>query len=1139
MPTSRHALIAALALTLLTALASPTPAQDTDEPAQPSNQPSNRWLRYPAISPDGTAICFAYRGDLWVVATEGGRARQLTTHEAYEHSPCWSPDSKTIAFASRRHGNYDVFTVPAEGGAPAQLTYHSADDVPTSFGPDATSVVFSSSRGHTVSARIGSPWMGELYSVALAGGAPRQILTTPAERAQYGDASALIYHDRKGYESPWRKHHTSSVTRDVWLYDARTDGGTHTKITSFDGEDRDPVWVGAREIAYLSEQSGSFEVWRGSLDGDWSPTRVTTHGPHPVRFLTAASDGTLCYGHRGGIQVLAPGAEPRVVAVDVRADPRRNADRREVLRKGATEFAVAPNEKEVAFVVRGEVFVASIKHGTTKRVTDTATQERSVSWAPDGRTLYYAGERDGAWSLFRTTIRRKEEPYFFTSTLLDEELVLRGDSEAQRPRVSPDGKWIAYLHNRDEIRLLEAQSGATRTLVPGADNYSYSDGDIEFDWSPDSRWLTFTYSPNHRWIRGIGVARIETGEITDFTQSGYDTGSPHFSADSRSLLFQSDRFGRRSHGGWGSDQDVFAIDLTRAAHDHARLDRERLELLEGDDDEDGPRKKRRKKKRGKQAPDGEDGDGDGDSSNDSEDDDAEPEKKPPEPVEIEFDGREHRRRRLTVHSSPIRSYTVSPDGEFLVYFGQVEKSWDLWVVSVRERDSTRLLKLGGGGGGGGGAGEVRFSKNGRKLFVRTGDGRLMSVGVGGLEHDDLSFRGKPDSIGFGAEMTIRAAAERAYMFEHAWRQARAKFYDSGLHGADWDGLRSEYERFLPDITEPEDFAELLSELLGELNASHTGARHRPRGGGDSAAADTAALGLIYDATYAGPGLRVAEVLPTGPCDEAKSLVTAGVVITEFDGVTLTAESNPWRTLDHRQGRPLLLGLRAPGSEETVHQTVRPIAINAERQLLYERWVRRCRELVHELSGGRVGYVHVRGMNDASFRRMYDDALGREADREALIVDTRWNGGGWLHDHLVRFFSAQDYIRFVPRGKPDGRFGSEPFDRWSRPACVVQSESNYSDAHMFPHAFKTLGLGKLVGTPVAGTGTAVWWERMIDGATVFGIPQVGMKELSGAYLENNELQPDVEVANDPNSTARGEDAQLATAVRVMLEELAGK
>jgi len=1052
-----------------------------------------RWLRYAAISPQGDQIAFGYRGDLWVVAVDGGEARPLTSHVAYESNPVWSPDGRQVAFASDRHGNFDVFVVASRGGKARRVTVHSSNDVPTCFSRDGGRVFFSSRRVDAPQAVIGSAFLPELYSIPVAGGRPRMELTTPALGARLSpDGTRLAYEDVKAYENSWRKHHVSAHARDIWVVELRT--GKHVKRTSFRGEDRNPVWSrDGKTIYYLSERSGSFNVWRA---GD-EKAQVTHHGPHPVRFLSIADDGTLAYTYNGDLLVKRSGQEPRTLRVTIAAGARTNATRVEVSRRGATSFAVSPDEDEIAFVVRGEVFVASTEHGTTKRITFTPSQERSVAWAPDGRTLYYAAERAGAWNLYRTSLKRKEEEHFFNATVLEEKPLLVGTDEAFQPVVSPDGGKIAYLHNRDEIRLLDVETMLSKVLVPKDRNYSYADGDISYSWSPDGQWLACTVLLEGQWIEDIGVVNIETGALVNLFLSGYHDAWPRWGRDSRTLYFYSNRLGRRGHGGWRSDGDVFALDLTQAAQDRARLTEEEFALVEKKE-----KKERKKKRKGKPGEEDDEGDEKGKK------------KEKVDPVRIEFEGREDRVRRLTLHSAPLAGFALSPDGETLVYWARVEQKWDLWVNKVRESATKKLFKANADG-----RGEVTFAKDGDAVFIRSSDGRIARVDV---------KSGKAEPVKYAAEMTVDTRKERAYIFEHVWRQLKRKFYDPELHGVDWEALKVNYVAFLDHIDTNQDFAELLSEMLGELNASHTGARFRvPQEGAD----ETASLGLVFDPTHTGDGLKIAEVLKGGPCARAGSRIAAGQVLTRIDGVRLTRAVNHYALLNRKANKPTLLGFQ--GDHEEV---VKPIPLRQGYALLYRRWVRKRREETDRLSQGRLGYVHVRSMSERSFRQVYQEVLGRHGAREGLVVDTRFNGGGNLHDELVAFLGAKQYLTPHPRGKTRGRMGGAPWNRWTRPVVVIQNEGNYSDAHIFPYIFKALGLGKLVGTPVAGTGTAVWWERQIDPTLAFGIPQVGYVMPNGKYLENSELAPDVLVVNDPESRTNGRDLQLERAVAVLLEEL---
>ena len=1093
------------------------------------------WVRYPSISPQGDRIAFSYRGDLWMVSSGGGRARRLTTHEGLETRPVWSRDGSRLAFASDRHGNFDVFVMPSEGGASTRLTFHSSPDFPCDFEPDGSRVLFTSARQDAPEAILPSSRIAELWSIAATGGRPKMELTTPAEWARVSpDGEVVAYEDRKGYEDTWRKHHTSPVTRDVWTWNRES--GAHEKLTTFEGEDRNPVWSpDGASVLYLSERDGTYNVYRATPDAQ---ERLTVHGVHPVRFLSAAADGTICYGWNGGVYTLRPDGTPQKVSIRVASDDRRNSVTRSVEHRGATEMAPSPDGEEIAFVVRGEVFVTSVEHGTTKRITSTPEQERSVRWAPDGKTLTYAGERraDGAelpsWNVYRAKLARDDDERFHRATLLAEDNVLVGADETFQPVPSPDGKSIALIRNRDEIAVLDVASGVIRTMVPAERNYSYSDGDIGFSWSPDSRWLAVTYLANKSWIEQIGIVDVATGAVRDVTMSGYYESNPKWARDGSALFFSSNRHGRRSHGSWGSDNDVIAIYLTQETYDRATLPEEDFARLA---EKEEKAKRKGKGRRGKGVP--------GDDEGEADDEDTKKDDPVPD-VKIDFEHMERRLRRITMHSAPISDFAVSNDGEVCLYGAEMDGKWDVWMVRPRTGETKRLVRLGDDGGP-----QLELSKDGKTLFIQREGGRLAKASVGGALQSESGARRRraaadedgggggggganAENIGFAAELEMDGDAERLHLFEHMWRQAREKFYVADLHGANWPMLRDNYAQFLPEIENGFDFAELCSELLGELNASHTGCRYRPRiEDGD----DTASLGLLFTVAGTADGLIVAEVVAGGPCADADSPVRAGHVLTAIDGTALPPEVNPWALLDRKAGKRVRLTLR-DGAGVPYEQVVRPIGGGAEGGLLYRRMIERRRAIVDEASGGRLGYIHVAGMNDRSFREAFRDTLGRNADKDALIVDTRFNGGGWLHDDLVVFLSGKRYMDFVPRGKERGGMGSEPIHRWAKPSCVVMSEGNYSDAHMFPAAYRMHGIGKLVGAGVAGTGTAVWWETLMDPALVFGIPQVGMVDQQGNYMENNTLEPDVLVLTDPVKIAAGVDEQLLAAVQVLLDEL---
>lgn len=1060
------------------------------------------WLRYGAISPDGHTIAFSYKGDLWSVPATGGQATLLTTSEAYERSPVWSPDGKQLAFASNRHGNYDVFVMPAKGGAATRLTWHSANDIPSAFTPDGAQVLFTSSRMLATSDRqFPDAGLGELYTVPLSGGKAVQLISSAAHHARYApDGNSIVYEDRKGYEDIFRKHHTSSVTRDIWTYNTGTKA--YNRISTYAGENLDPVFSpDGREVYYLSEEHGTMNVYRRPANGG-PATQMTFFTKDPVRYLSISNSGTLCFSYQGGLYTMAPGAGAVRLTVATAVDDRFPAQRTVPVNGGATEMALSPNGKEVAFIHRGEVFVTSVNEGTTRRITNTPEMERSVSFSPDGRSLLYASERsrngaEGSWDLYRTSLTRDAEKYFFNATVLKEEPLLATPAEEFQPVWSPDGKEVAYLEERTAIKVLNLASGKTRTVLAADRNYSYVDGDQYFSWSPDSQWLLVEFLQDKQWITQCGLVKADGSQpVMNLTKSGYGGSHPKWILDGKAMLWFSGRDGMKAQSSWGRQMDAYAMFFTQAAMDTFLLGKEEYELLKNEGKDDGQESKEGK---------------DGKSDKPGKGSKKGKEEPAVKPLTFELDGIEDRKMRLTIHSSELADAVFSKDGEKLYYLAEFEDGYDLWQTELRSKETKLLAKLGSQD-----PGALHMDKEGKFLCFTS---------EGGLKKLDLEDGGvKP--IGIKGEMNLDEGAERAFLFEHAWRQALKKFYVQDMQGTDWAYYKAEYAKYLPHINNNVDFANLLSEMLGELNASHTGGHYRPGSGqGDQ----TSRLGLFYK-NDSGPGLTVAEVIAKSPVAKAGSKIKTGTVIEKINGEPITGKEDPARFLDRKAGQNTLLSLFDPKTGQRWEETVKPISIGEEDELLYERWVERNRRLVDSLSKGRLGYVHVRGMDNESYKAVYEDMLGKYHGKEAMVVDTRFNGGGWLHDDLATFLAGKVYMHLRPRGQD---LGTEPQFKWSKPSVVVMNESNYSDAHMFPFTYKALGIGKLVGMPVPGTGTAVWWERLQNGV-IFGIPQVGMVDTTGKYLENQQLEPDVRQPNEPGLLSTGRDQQLEAAVKVLLQ-----
>lgn len=1054
------------------------------------------WLRYPAISPDGQSIVFEYDGDLFTIPSEGGEAIALTSNQAYDYQPIWSPDSKTIAFASDRYGNFDIFTMPATGGAPTRITFNSTAEMPSSFSPDGQSILFSSNLSDDYkNAMFPSGVLPELYSIPVKGGKISQILTSPALDASYSkNKDYILYRDSKGYENHWRKHHTSAVTRDIWLYDVKNQ--KHSMFSTFEGEDLYPVFNSANdEIYYLSEKSGSFNVWKAPISDKTQLTQISSFEKHPVRFLSITNKDKLCYSWNGEIYTQEKGKEPVKLAVRITTDRKEKEISYEKLRSGATEMSVSPSGKEIAFIIRGEVFVTSVDYGTTKRITNTPEQERSVSFSPDGKSLLYASERNGSWNLYQTKMSREEESQFSNSTLLKEEAILEVPAESFQPKYSPDGKEIAFLEDRVILKVINLESKKVRTILGKKWNYSYSDGDQHYDWSPDGKWFLVNIYPHTLFMTDVAMVDAQGNEnVINLSESGYSDSEAKWSLKGNAMIWFTDKRGYRSHGSWGSQSDVYIQFFNQKAFDDFKLSKEERELKEEAEKEKKEEEAEKDTKKDKK---------------DKKDEDQ------TEELKIELSGIEDRQVCLTINPSKLSDAILTPDGKKLFYLSKFEGGYDLWVNDLEENETKKILDLKGGGGA------MQFDKEAKNLFLLSGNS-IIKVDVATNKRKDVSYT---------AEMYLNKAKEREYLFEHVWRTMLKKFYDPEMHHIDWDFYKAEYKRFLPYINNNYDFAEMLSELLGELNASHTGSGYRPKFENPD---KTALLGAFFDWDFEGDGLRVAEVLEKGPLQQADSKIKSGTIIEKIDGHAISKNESYYPLLNHKAGKKVLLSLYNPYTKERWEESVKPVSSISN--LLYERWVKKRQEDCERLSNGRIGYVHVRGMDSPSYRKVYSEMLGKYGDYEAIIVDTRFNGGGWLHDDLATLLSGKIYSTLSPRGQD---FGTEPRTKWKKPSAVLVSESNYSDACAFPYVYQTLQLGKLVGMPVPGTMTAVWWEILQDQSLYFGMPMVGVKDTKGKYIENQQIEPDIKVRNDYELITKGEDQQLEKAVESLLNELDNK
>ncbi len=1009
----------------------------------------------------------------------GGVAQRLTVHPAYDFAPIWSPDGKKIAFTSDRHGNDDVFVLHLDTGAVQRLTYFSGRDRAYGWTSDSRAVLFESRRE---SEPYGADFSA--YVAPLEGGAPYRLHKasgSPFALSPDGKRLAFVRRD----SAWWRKGYKGSAQGDLWLLER--DANRYVRLTNTDTPDTFPLWgADGRTLYFVSERDGTANLY--AMDVASRRVRpLTRFRDDGVRFPQISANGAVITFEQGMDVYRLDTTTGAMQAIPLQV-PAQDARAAETVRRtfsaNVDEYAVASDGKEFVFAVRGELFAARFPDGGPSRnLTQTVEPEGEPQLSPDGKTLYFAAERDGATQIYRLIAADSEEPRLRRARAHKVEPLTQAAQGASKPRLSPDGKLLAYQRGLGELVVRHLESGQERTLTD-----SWNLGTIA--WSPDSRWIAFDrYDENYN--SDVFVARapvFETpkpdtetsgaGDTADETPTVYNLSrhprndfAPSWSADGRALVFLSERE--------TDTLNICHVWLRRADYERTRADREDEE----DDKYDAPKKA--------------------------------DEKKDPLRVEIDFEEIYLRVRLVTRYAAGVQEAVVAPDGEQIAFRSAYQGQPDLYVIKWDGSDERRLTT------GGLAPSNLLWSKDGRTIYFLS-RGRLQRIAAAG---------GSPQATRTDAEMTLHLPREREYLYDAAWRTLNETFYDPNFHGVNWAAMREKYRPYLPYAQSDRDFTAVVLMMLGELRSSHL-SFSLARSESTDAPSSTGMLGVVFSDSRDGDGLLIERVLPDTPAARRDVNLQSGERILAIDGKPLTRTTNPYQLLDNTVGRRIELKARGKdGSERTV--SLRPISLGEFNNAVYRDWVERNRRYVEARTGGRVGYVHIQAMGEASLREFERDLYAVAYGKDALIIDVRFNGGGRTADYLLTMLHPARHAYTIgrngQRGYPQDRL---PVIGWHQPVAVLCNERSFSNAEIFSHAIKTLKRGPLVGVPTAGGVISTGQRRLMDGSAV-STPGRGWFTIDkGVNLEGNGAVPDHIVDITPDDEAATRDPQLDKAIEVI-------
>ena len=1038
-------------------------------------------VRTPSISPDGTTVAFSYQGDIWRVPINGGDPIRLTIHEAHEINPIWSPDGKKIAFSSNRWGNSDIYTTSQEGGTPFRITYHSTNDRLSDWANDNT-ILFTSSRAYRQ-----IEWDSEIHSVQAEGGTPTRYLDAIGEMASMSPNGNLVAFVRGSCRIS-REDYKGPADMEVWIYNVRSK--QYTRVTDNETNDYMPRWADDNTLLFIGVSSGRYNLQSQKVNNDGSSqgslTSLTSYKDEGVRHFDVKSN-TVVFERDTRIYRMDVGGTPQALDIKIKADYRFDPIENKTFSNGITNYQASPNNKLMAMVIRGEVFVKENDKEKKRAVnlSNHAYRDQSVVWLSDS-TLLFTSDRNGQYDLYMAKSSDPNKTDLFKTLKYELVRLTKTDESEFAPVISPDRKKIAFRRGRGKLVVADIDEGGLKNEKVLLDGWSTPSGTA---WSPDSKWLAYALS-DLTFNSEIYIHSADNSKTpVNVSMHPRRDRAPFWSEDGSKLAFVSNR----NNG----DDDVWFVWLKREDWEKTQRDRDEGYYFEPKEE-----KKEDDKKKG--------------------DDEKEV-----EPIQIDFEDIYDRLYQVTSRPGNEGAPVISKDGE-KIYFtagSDVSNGRDLYSVKWDGKEAKELTKGGQNPYG------VSLEPSGNGLYF---------LKRGSLSKLDAKS-GKATSLSHSAKMKINHMLEREQIFEEAWSALNAGFYDPDFHGKNWSQLKQKYKKWALSASTSQDFYYMFNLMLGQLNASHMGLF----GGNDEETQRESTGRLGIEVVSEKNGVKVTRIVPRTPADRVKSKLYVGDVITTVNGQKMESNANFYGLLAGETENQVLLEVRGTDGK-TREVVIRPTrSINTE---LYEEWIKEKQALIEKYSNGRLGYIHIRGMNLPSFERFERELMASGLGKEGIVIDVRYNGGGWTTDYLMAVLNVKQHAYTIPRGAANSLDENKNFNQyypyserlplssWTKPSIALCNESSYSNAEIFSHAYKTLGIGTLVGMPTFGAVISTGGQGLIDGSFVRMPFRAWYVKATGENMENGPAVPDVIIDNAPASRAKGEDEQLKKSVELLLQQI---
>ncbi len=1053
--------------------------------AIPASAEPIKFARYPHVSQG--KLVFSYHGDIWIANVDGSNPTRLTAHIARDTFPRLSPDGRWVAFTSDRFGNADVFLIPAAGGEPTQLTFSTGNDTVLNWAPDGKAVLITTQSGT-------SPWRSPLALVPVDGGLPQPFdMDGGVQGMIKQDGSALAFNRMGG--AYWRKGYRGNRADDVWVMNLRTKAMTRLTDTSLKDfktftQDVYPMWGNDGQIYFSSERSGIFNIYRIAAGGG-APQPVTSHRDDGVQFPSMSPDGgTIAYENDFEIWTLRTGSRtPTKVTIDLAFDRNTNLVSFLPALNRMDGFAITADGDYAAIDFHGEIFIVPTdpEVGEKKQVTSNSWRQRGQEISPNGR-----------WMAYRSDESKEEEIWLLDRESGAKKKLTSHESFKTIDAWSPDSTKVLWTAS-NRLFLTTAESGQTQEL-----GYNLAGGYAVGGFSPDGKWLVFTKRDADQNAE-VFLFEIETRREHNVTQSPWSETLGTITPDGTKVVFISDR----NNG----VAQIFVTALARQTEDpDDPLVRERLRRTSGRGAGAGGAAfapTEQAATAGQANPGGRGGQN----------------LPPPPPAALttpDVDRIDRRAVAITSGAEAVQGYFLSADGRTVYFRSRDDQGPALFSVAIDGRDRQRLV-----------AGTFpgwRPTADRRRVFY-TENGELWQM--------EMTGQRRKTRVPFAVTVRVDERDEWAQILNESWRVMKYRFYDENMHGKDWNAIRAKYEPMLKFVGANEDVYDLANEMIGELNASHTGVSG-PDSDPQPGSYQTRYLGFEMMADAG--GYKVAYIYRDGPADKEWVNIKVGDYVTAIDGTPIKAGDNYWQLLNSPLNDYVTVSVASSpgGAAGAGKRDVRLRSIASMNALKYEEWVRKNREMVDKATNGEIAYVHIQAMNQPSLVR-FQNEVDQFWQKKGIIVDIRYNGGGNTDQQIIDLLERRPYEYWNSRwGAPS--WGRRPRQAIAGPKVMLINMRSGSDSEVTPMAFKQLGLGRLVGNPTSAAVIATGSYALINGGSIRTPGSLVVTydperpNNFGINLENYGVAPDVWVENTPEDELKNVDRELQAAITEVMRML---